>query len=351
MEFATWDISDSISLLNADPWRNDHPFSADIAQVHATLFDPAKSRQEVADALSSWLAENQPCLFGRMEANQKRLAFCVLNENDLERSDQEIRERIHHERMDWKRRAESGDSHAFLIVAVSERIARARPDGRLRQLASRLCELYLGVGDADKIHVDDLILRTNDGRQERLRQWPVGVNYFSAQGDGRWWHDHRFPGGMAYSMNSVGHMARRHVEQKLRNSSQRAAQLQDAAREKLVYWALRKAMETIGVRVAGSGRGTWLMERGKCREDKDPPAFEARQTLFGEFASYSENRYFGLYHTDHTIPSPYFDERLWRREELPIRDDLFFTYLHSLSDEDYLGTGIGRELVEKQTEP
>ncbi|MBI3466442.1 MAG: hypothetical protein HY000_25800 [Planctomycetes bacterium] len=37
----------------------------------------------------AWLAESQPCLFGRMEAKQDRLAFCVLTENDLERSDQE----------------------------------------------------------------------------------------------------------------------------------------------------------------------------------------------------------------------------------------------------------------------
>ena len=92
------------------------------------------------------------------------------------------------------------------------------------------------------------------------------------------------------------------------------------------------------------------MERGRCPEDRDPPAFEARRELFGQLASYSENRYGGLYHTDHTIPSPYFDESLWRSEDLSVRDDLYFTYLHSLSDQDYLGTGIGLEVVEKQAE-
>ena len=39
-------------------------------------------------------------------------------------------------------------------------------------------------------------------------EWLAGVNYFCAQGDRRWWHDHRIPGGMALSVNSVGHLAK-----------------------------------------------------------------------------------------------------------------------------------------------
>ena len=51
-----------------------------------------------------------------------------------------------------------------------------------------------------------------------------------------------------------------------------------------------------------------------------------------------------VYHTDHTIPTSYFDERLLHREDLIERDDLYFNYLHKLSEDDYQSMGIGEEL-------
>src|SRR5256885_14936030 len=105
MEAKTWSVSDMVARLDVDPWRGENPFSHDVAHCHAVLIDPGRSRQEKAIALGDWLAEHQPCLFGRMEAKQNRLVLCVLTENDLERSDQEIRLRIQRERMDWRRGA------------------------------------------------------------------------------------------------------------------------------------------------------------------------------------------------------------------------------------------------------
>jgi hypothetical protein len=102
-------------------------------------------------------------------------------------------------------------------------------------------------------------------------------------------------------------------------------------------------MKTIGPPVQNSRRGTWLAERGSCIEDREPPTFERRQRYFGDLARFSENRYKGLYHTDHTVPSPYFDEGLWRAEDLEVRDDLYFTYLHDRKDEDYQSMGLGLE--------
>jgi len=282
-----------------------------------------------------------------MEAKLNRLPICVLNENDLERSDEYIRAKIHRERQDWRRLASSGDSHGFLISVVSHRIATARPDVALQRLAATLCQLYLGVGDADAIFHDSLLLKTTDEQGLHWRQWKVGVNYFSSQADGRWWRDHRIPGGMAFSMNSVGHMARTQVERK---SLGTASQNLGVARQKLVYWALRKAMETISPPVAENRRGTWLVDRGTFAEDKEPPPFEERVKLFGQLARFSENRYHGLYHTDHTLPSYYFNEGLWRREDLPVRDDLYFTYLHSLTDEAYESMGIGLALIAEEPE-
>ena len=278
-----------------------------------------------------------------MEARQNRLAFCLLTENDLERSDQEIRAKIQQERTDWKRNALAGGSHGFLIVAVSETIAKARPDHRLIALARALSHLYLGIDEPDKIHLDDVILEIPYRDPADRRRWKVGVNFFSAQGDGRRWRDHRIPGGMAFSMNSVGHMARTLVERELQKNPDLADRSGEVPREKLVYWALPRAMKTIGPPAEGSTRGTCLAKRGTFPQDQEPPSFDQRQRYFGDLAQFSENCYKGLYHTDHTIPTSYFDDAFWHRKDLEMRYDLDFTYLHSLSDDDYRSMGIGEE--------
>lgn len=345
----TWTVSDLIARLKPDPWRQANPFSEEMRTCHEVLFQPGSSRADMAKALANWLAENQPCLFGQMEAKQQRLAFCILNENDLAQSDQIIRARIQAERIDWKRSAHGGHSHGFLIVAVSESIALARRDETLCELAGRLCELYLGVKVPDAIQLDNLILRIEAEESSELRQWKVGVNYFSAQGDGLWWSDHRIPGGIAFSMNSVGHMARTRAERALRKNPELLHDGQP--REKLVYWALPKAMKTIGPPIEGSNRGTWLASRGTFVEDKEPPTYEERQRYFNDLAGFSENRYLGRYHTDETIPSQYFDEALWKHEDIQIRDDLYFTYLHQRSDSDYESMGLGEQIEETLAKP
>lgn len=345
MEQKSWQISDLVGRLagERDPWRDDNRFSDDMVECHRILFDAASSRDEMAEALAAWLGDRQPCLFGRMEARQRRLAFCILTENDLERSDQEIRATIHRERADWRDRARTGATHGFLIVAVAERIAYARPCPALQELAMTLCRLYLDRDEPDTIHHDELILEIREGDQiAEQRRWKVGVNYFSAQADGRWWGDHRIPGGMAFSMNSVGHMARTRAEQALARSGPRA--IAAGARERLVYWALPTAMRTIGPNPTDGDRGTWLVEHGTFDEDTEPPTFEMRRRWFKELAAYSYHGYHGRYHTDFSIPSDYFDEGLWKLEEIGRRDDLLLTYLHSLSDADYEAMGIGEEL-------
>ena len=65
-----------------------------------------------------------------------------------------------------------------------------------------------------------------------------------------------------------------------------------------------------------------------------------------------EHRYHGKYHTDETIPSPYFDTRITTLDEALLREDLVFTYLHSPRDEDYLsmGTGTLAQAIEEDEE-
>jgi hypothetical protein len=316
-------IGDLIEDLPQDTWRVSHPFSPDMQACHDVLFRAGSTRAEMAASLDRWLASEQPCLFGRIEAKQRRLSYCLLTENDLERGDDHVRARIQEDREVWKRRARGGESHGFIILAVSPRIARATIGPELQNLARHLCDLYLGQDDLDLILLDDLILETRTEAAREFRSWRVGVNYFSAQGDGRWWRDHRMPGGMAYSMNSVGHMARTRAEAMLRRNAGLAEDCRDVPRERLAYWALPTAMKTIGPPVEGGTRGTWLAERGRFAEDREPPTYDERHKVFDNLARFSENRYLGGYHTDETILSPY------------------FTYLHSPGDPDHTKMGIG----------
>ena len=43
----------------------------------------------------------------------------------------------------------------------------------------------------------------NDGE---FYGFQFNIDFFAAAGDGRWWHDHRFPGGIGFTANSTGHM-------------------------------------------------------------------------------------------------------------------------------------------------
>jgi hypothetical protein len=91
--------------------------------------------------------------------------------------------------------------------------------------------------------------------------------------------------------------------------------------------------------------------RGRFKEDREPPSYDQRHRVFGDLARFSENRYLGRYHTDETIPSPYFDLAIADANGATLRDDLYFTYLHSPGDRDYTTMGIGtliQAMEEKQ---
>jgi hypothetical protein len=345
-------IRDLLDELPEDPWRQEHPFSGDVDACQQVLFRAGSSRSEMEQALNEWLAREQPCLFGRMEARQGRLAYCLLTENDLQRGDDHVRARIQEDRDAWRGRGLRGESHGFIIVAISPQIATAAVGLELLRFAQHLCGLYLGQNDPDRIYHDSLLLALQGDSGIERREWKVGVNFFSAQGDGRWWRDHRFPGGIAYSMNSVGHMARHLAEVKVRRSVTLAEQLAEVPRERLVYWALPTAMRTIGIPQPGSTRGTWLGERGHFPEDRELPPYEIRERVFRDLVGYSENRYHGKYHTDETIPSPYFDTSITTLAMAQERADLVFTYLHSPKDDDYLTMGIGAlaQAIEEEEE-
>src|SRR5690554_4481603 len=109
-------IRDLLDDLTEDPWRQEHPFSEPMRACQNVLFRAGASRAEKEQALNNWLSSTeQPCLFGRMEARQGRIAYCLLTENDFQQGDDHVRARIQEDRYAWKQRAFDGRSHGFII--------------------------------------------------------------------------------------------------------------------------------------------------------------------------------------------------------------------------------------------
>jgi predicted HTH domain antitoxin len=208
-------IAKLLQNLVPDPWRAKEGFSHDIEFFNRQILNDSKTDEEISGSLREWLADNQPCLFGRMASGPlDLLSFCILRNHDLEEGDTHIRDKIKRFRLLWKREAIHGLRSGFIILAASRRIIEAEPNEAMKELAKRLCFLYLREEiEEDKIHMDRLTLALPPTLEypdeSSFYEWFVGVNVFASAGDKRWWHDHRIPGGIAFSMNSVGHMARR----------------------------------------------------------------------------------------------------------------------------------------------
>jgi hypothetical protein len=270
------------------------------------------------------------------------MTFCILTETDIAKGDQYLRELIQDNRQLWKNRALDGKAHGFIILLASKRLAYAEPSPVSSAIAMKLCELYLSRANPDEILLDELILRVREPGIG-AREWKVGVNFFSAQADGRWWQDHRIPGGAGFSMNSVGHMARRLVEEAIEKNPALAEKAATLPVERLVKWALPTAMRTIYKASQGDRPGTHLAER----EQSPPPtgvSEEERSKILGRaLCPYSEDFYYGRYDTDVTIPSEYFNPS----PACPHSKEhqLLFTYLHRETDKDYVCMGIGDEVL------
>lgn len=188
-------LSDLFDALEADPLRKEQPFSRDMESAHAVLFNPLISRERQAETLAEWLKQSQPCLFGRMAA-KTQIAYCILNDADAFKGEGHVRDIIHQSRRVWLRNGFLGRQHAFVIALISPTVANALPRPTLRDMAKRLCQIYLSDESVmtDEIFLDSLPLAIKRPDLQENRVWRVGVNFFGAQGDQRWWHDHRIPG-------------------------------------------------------------------------------------------------------------------------------------------------------------
>ena len=333
-------LEDLLDALEPDDWRTANPFSPDIEDAHAALFNPRASRAEQAEVLAEWLKKNQPCLFGRMAA-KTQIAYCILTEADLLKGEDRVRDIIQQSRLVWRREALLGKKHAFVIELISPTIAKARPGLALRDIALGLCQIYL-CGESvqtDEILLDSLPLEISRPDLHEHRIWRVGVNFFGAPGDRTWWHDHRIPGGIAFSMNSVGHMTRARLESEV--PKRPALGLVEPA-DRLVDFALLYAMRTIHTASKGPLPGTRLAVRdGSC-----PLSDAIRGASLREMAPFNERFYLGQYHTDTTVPSEYFNPSRTR----PPTDEfnLDFTYLHDRTESAYDLMAIGESVLRSE---
>lgn len=296
--------------------RPARPFSDDMASVTTLMQHPFAGRDEIAEGLLEWCSKRQPCRFGMLAASRRQIHVGVLRELDLVGGDEGIAARIAEEKRLWKQRAAADlkrPPHALLLVFASPRVTLAAPDDNLRRFADRLLALA-GWGQdrrqrsgANTISSDYLYLpHPTEGV---FYGFQFNVDFFATAGDGRWWHDHRIPGGLAFTANSTGHMRyfRDWYEQPGTDHGE---------------WAVKQAMLTIDnayphapsatgntADPSGEGRVTWLRNLGLGNKTFIPdvpcPVSAVPKALQGK----DWTRYEGLLHTDHAIREEFFSDR------------------------------------------
>lgn len=337
--------------LDGDAWRVRHPFTEDMLQANALLHNTAATEEEMAECLALWCQYRQPCQFGKAAANQGRIHFCFLREEAISAwSDAEIGEKISEEKRLWKQRAAfdpARSAHSLIIVVASPRVALAAPDRHLRAFSDRLLELagweanLRGVRRKNTITSDFLYLENpRDGNFYGFR---FNADFFACAGDGRWWHDHRFPGGIAFTANSTGHMMRFREWYQGRDQSE--------------SWGLKQAMLTIKnsapTRPTDSsdpkeeGRVTWLRpldQHGKpLVENISCPLTNVPAALKGN----DWTRYEGLLHTDHAVREEFFFDRdVAPTTSRPYLMD--FTYLYDDKQPDFEEFSQGKQFSDAE---
>jgi len=332
-------IPEYYNALKRDEKRTS--FSRDMEIAHGDVLGRAGQTDAVITCLSHWLSTEQPCLFGKIAARRGLLKFCILDETTLLAGDDAVRTKIQESRLEWLAAGFRGEASGFVIAAISERLTYAAPDEHLGAFAKRICESYLLQEiPFDTIATDSMFLE-KPGHARRTWKWLVGANFFGAQGDGRWWHDHRIPGGVAFSMNSVGHMAKAGAINRAMNAldGELGQDVEDwmSTNVESLDKALILAMRTILNASKGARPGTRLYDNAERRPALECPVANLPADLNGR----NHCEYFGYYHTDHTLPSDYFRDSIDRPHDAQAFDDLNLTYLFDTADYDFLRMGAG----------
>lgn len=341
---------DLFKQLSGDPWRVSHPLADDILQANALLHNTAATDDEIADCLLLWCQHRQPCQFGKAAAKQRRIHFSVLREAAVASwSDDEISAKLEEDKRLWKQRALSDPqraAHSFVIVVASPHVALAAPDKHLRAFSDKVLALARwdggprGVRKINTVTSDYLYLR--HPQEGAIYGFQFNADFFACAADGRWWADHRFPGGIAFTANSTGHMMR------FRDWYQ--------SKDQNEAWALKQAMLTVqnaaptrsteSTDPVEQGRATWLraldaagkplVAESRCPLDRVPTMLEGKDWT----------RYEGVLHTDHAVREEFFlDRSVAPTANKPYLMD--FTYLYDVTRPDFVDFSRGRLFEEE----
>lgn len=290
-----------LSRLEGDQWRATHAFSADIKTVCEVLLNPFARDDERKTAVRGWLTKNQPCVFGQVAAKSNLLFISIVDEQLLSRGDEAVKEKLKLDRQTWKQWSlgEKG-RHGFLLMVLSPKLHHAAPNRALKDFAERIRNLFAETSTPDPVGNDMVYewLYLKNPQTSQFHKFRVILDFFASAGDKRWWHDHRFPGGIAFTFNSLGHMARtKEWYEKTANP---------------VEWAARLAMHTIASAFPHPvhGPATTLLGLNNSNPHKSVACpFRAPESLPPKIKAKDWTTYQGYHHTDHSIRAEFFDGR------------------------------------------
>lgn len=98
-------LRDLYDRLKEDQFRKTTAFSEDMSSTQEVLFSPFARFVDRRDIISWWLQKHQPCVFGKIAAAKGWMHYCMLSDQDLQRSDQHVAELVDSELQRWKRRS------------------------------------------------------------------------------------------------------------------------------------------------------------------------------------------------------------------------------------------------------
>jgi len=318
--------------LTGDEWRKKNPFSRELETASQVINHPYSTDSEREIALGGWLRKYQPCTFGKLAARDNQIHYCFVTDADIDVGDERVSEIVAESRQLWKARGlrQGRERHGLLICVCSPRIMYAAPDANLREFSMRMRDLCGWRIETDEkgndITWETLYFRNSIG----YLKFSFSVDYFAAAGDGRWWTDHRIPGGIAFTANSLGHM--------LYTMSPSQPDL---------GWGLKMAMLTIeGAKETSEGRATWLTKAsqlGPLRGGNARSEIASLEKLAGEDFSVYE----GYLHTDHSIRQEFFNNGA--EPSMKAKPWLMdFSYIYKEGAEDHRQFVLGEPIEEAE---
>lgn len=344
-------LAELYKLLKPDPWRSDpaNAFTEEMEVANRVLNHPFANPTQRREALEAWLQKHQPCIFGRIAAAKGSMHFCFLTIDDLLDGDDAVRVKIGESKKLWKQRALRGQArHGFMLVLCDRRVALANPDENLYRLSLHLQELagWVGAAHIRGNAVADEWLYLQHPTTKEVVKFVFSVDFFAAAGDRRWWHDHRVPGGVAFTANSLGHMAKQ--------------QEWFLDQEDRIEWALRTAMNTIDTaakkdssgRAIPYGPATYLRKPAKGVPLKPFRWTKATKPVdSARLQEYDPGNYEGYLHTDHAVRVEFFlaDVAPAHREE-PYAMEFSYIFDTGNADHQKFVAGVGATPEEVEAE-